>query len=148
MPDSPLEVRLAQASELPRINTAYTGLGYTGKVTPADTVFVAEREHEIVGLVRRTHEHGVTMLRGMYVVAQAQRQGIGSDLLAHFVTHLNGQDCYCVPYTHLVGFYSSEGFQVLPPGQAPGFLAERLVQYRHDGGDVLLMWRPGAPRLL
>lgn len=142
-----LTVRVAQEDELKRINDAYAAFGYSGKAEPQDTVIFAERGGHLVGLVRGTVEHSVQMLRGMYVAPQAQRQGVGSALLRRFVEKLGENDCYCLPYTHLIGFYGAGGFQPLAPENAPAFLATRLSEYRNDGGDVLLMKRPGTEHL-
>ena len=52
---------------------------------------------------------------------------------------LDGRECYCVPYPHLVGFYGQIGFAALDPSAAPPFLAERLTDYRCNGEDVILI---------
>ncbi len=143
--DEMAHVRVARADDLSRVNVAYAEFGYTGKAEPEDTVYIAERAGNIIGVVRQTQEHGLTLLRGMYIAPHAQRQGVGSTLLAHFVAGLGNHDCYCVPYTHLTTFYGLGGFEVLPPERAPEFMAKRLEAYRTDGGDVQLMWRPGTP---
>jgi len=40
-----------------------------------------------------------------------------------------------------VGFYGQIGFTIIEPVAAPLFLAERLVDYRRNGEDVILMRR-------
>ena len=147
MSEEVLIVRVAREDELKRINDAYTAFRYSGKAEPKDTVILAERGSDLVGLVRGTVEQGVQMLRGMYVAPDTQRQGVGSALLRRFVELLGEHDCYCLPYTHLTGFYGADGFQPLAPEDAPVFLATRLTEYRKDGGDTLLMKRPGTEHL-
>lgn len=136
-------VRAARADEQNRTNAAYAKWGYSGKAELEDTVILAELDGELVGLVRQTLEGGVVMLRGMYVALNMQRQGVGTAMLGEFVKHLGKRDCYCIPYEHLVHFYGRYGFEVLQPKDAPVFLAERLANYRADGGNVLLMRRRG-----
>lgn len=137
-----LSVRIAAPDELERVRTTYAAWGYGGGADSADTIFVAKGAGELQGLVRLTREHGTTMLRGMQVALDARRQGVGTRLLETFVAQLGGQECYCIPYSHLIAFYGSQGFEVQPPELAPGFLSERLAEYRARGLDVVLMRRP------
>ena len=62
-------------------------------------------------------------------------------LRAAFTERLGGEECYCVPYAHLVAFYGRAGFEVVPPGGGPPFLRERVERYRSRGLDVTLMRR-------
>ena len=133
--------RIAGSADYPRIETAYAAWGYRGGVSPQDVVYVAERGRELLAAVRRTHEHGVVMLRGMYVATELQRQGIGAKLLDAFVNDLHGVACYCVPYAHLLSFYGRVGFASLADEPAPNFLRDRLASYRARGLDVLVMRR-------
>ena len=135
-------IRVAAPGEIERVRAAYAAWGYDGGARPEDLLLVAERERELVGIVRRTREHGVVMLRGMQVAPAARRQGIGDRLLDAFVERLGGEECWCVPYSHLVRFYGRVGFAVVPPEDGPPFLAERIEGYRARGLDVTLMRRP------
>jgi GNAT superfamily N-acetyltransferase len=137
-----LSVRIAAPDELERVRTTYAAWDYGGGADSADTIFVAEGAGEFRGLVRLTCEHGTTMLRGMQVAPDARRQGVGTRLLETFVAQLGGEECYCIPYSHLIAFYGSQGFEVQPRELAPGFLVERLAGYRARGLDVVLMRRP------
>jgi hypothetical protein len=124
----------------------YEAHGYTGGATADDVLFVAESLDELVGVVRRTVEHGTTMLRGMQVATAHQRRGIGTRLLWGFVADLPaGVDCLCVPYAHLVGFYGAVDFELLSEDDAPAFLRERAAGYRARGLDVVIMRRAPAP---
>jgi GNAT superfamily N-acetyltransferase len=128
-------VRVAREDEQNQVNALYAAWGYAGKAELKDTVILAEIEGSLEG--------GVALLRGMYVAPNAQRKGVGTALLGEFVKQFGERDCYCIPYEHLLDFYGRCGFEVLPSKAAPTFLAERLAQYRADGGRVLLMRRPG-----
>ncbi|TMH63612.1 MAG: GNAT family N-acetyltransferase [Betaproteobacteria bacterium] len=81
---------------MPRVRRAYEEWGYNGGVDDGDVVYVAEAADAVVGLVRRTHEYGVTMLRGMHVAPGDQRRGIGSSLLSAFTHDLAKRACFCV----------------------------------------------------
>ena len=140
-------VRLAAPEEYARVRSAYVAWNYDGGVSADDVVYVAVRDGELVGAVRRTREHGVTMLRGMRVPDPWQRRRIGTRLLRAFVADLGREDCYCVPYSHLITFYGRAGFGAVRDEAAPPFLRERLADYRRRGLDVLVMRRPAAARM-
>jgi GNAT superfamily N-acetyltransferase len=114
------------------------------KIDPADTVWIAERAGEAVGIVRIAAEHGTLVLRGMRIAEHARRQGLGTRMLQAIAEWLGHRECYCVPYAHLVGFYGQIGFAEIEPADAPPFLAQRLVDYRNEGLNAILMRRaPG-----
>jgi GNAT superfamily N-acetyltransferase len=134
--------RIASSTEHPQVEAAYAAWGYHGGVAPGDVVYIAERHGAFLGAVRRTLEHEVTMLRGMYIAPAEQRRGLGSQLLSAFVADLHDVECYCVPYSHLCTFYARAGFEPLTDTGVPKFLCERLIAYRARGLDVLVMRRP------
>ncbi|WP_420124868.1 GNAT family N-acetyltransferase [Longimicrobium sp.] len=137
-------IRIARPDEYPRVLATYEAWGYGGGVTPEDRIYLAERGGELVGIVRRTREHEVTMLRGMQVAAEWRGRGIGAQLLRAFVAELGTEECLCVPYTHLTEFYGSPGFVQMPEEALPPFLRYRLAGYRTRGLSVLVMRRPGS----
>jgi GNAT superfamily N-acetyltransferase len=141
-----IEIRRAAPEEVSAVRRFYADRQYGGEVQPLDTLLLALRDGELLGAVRLAPEHGTTVLRGMQVHPSHRRQGIGRQLLAAVVEELGSNPCYCIPYAHLIGFYSSIGFDVIDLHQAPDFLAERLTGYRArgDGRHYLLMFRPGG----
>ncbi|MBA3968612.1 MAG: GNAT family N-acetyltransferase [Gemmatimonadetes bacterium] len=141
-----LEIRHATGEDLPRARQFYADRQYGGGIQPQDTVLLAEREDELVGIVRLASEQGTTVLRGMQVHPAFQHQGIGAQMLAAVAEELESRPCFCIPYAHLVDFYARIGFHVVEPGQAPTFLRERLEGYRTrgDGREYLLMRRAGT----
>lgn len=138
-------IRIARPDEHARVLQTYEAWGYGGGVQPDDRVYIAEVGGELAGVVRRTREHGVTMLRGMQVAPERRGRGIGWRLLQALVAELGGDECFCVPYTHLTGFYGSVGFAEIPDENTPPFLRDRLAGYRARGLNVLVMRRPGSP---
>ena len=135
-------VRLAAPSEYAALAERYLAWGYAGGLAPAEAVFVAHRGATPVGIVRRTREQGVLMLRGMQVAPDAQRQGIGRQLLAAFEDALDDREpCWCIPFAHLTRFYGMIGFEECDEAEAPRFLQERLVDYRARGHVVCVMVR-------
>lgn len=137
-------IRIARAEEHARVLQTYEAWGYGGGVQPEDRVYLAEAGGELVGIVRRTREHEVTMLRGMQVAPEWRGRGIGGRLLRALVAELGTEECTCIPYAHLTGFYGAAGFAEIPEEAAPPFLRYRLAGYRTRGLSVLVMRRPGA----
>src|SRR5678815_3298233 len=119
-----LSVRVARPGEYDRLTDLYRAWGYRGSIAAEDIVYVAERSDEILGLVRRTHERAITMLRGMYVDPLNQRQRVGTHLLNAFAEGLGDTECFCIPFAHLTAFYSGVGFTVVSDNTAPPFLDE------------------------
>lgn len=73
-----------------------------------------------------------------------QRHGAGRSLLAACEQVLDQTVAYCLPYTHLTGFYGRAGFRPADASELPGFLQQRLATYLADGQDVLAMVRAPA----
>lgn len=139
-----LIVRTALPKDLSRVQAFYSAADYGGGVGQDDVIYLAELGDDLVGVVRRTHEHGVTMLRGMQVAPSQQRKGVGLRMLHAFVADLEGKGCYCIPYRRLTEFYASVGFEPAPDETAPPFLRERLADYTARNMSVILMRRPPA----
>jgi N-acetylglutamate synthase-like GNAT family acetyltransferase len=141
-----IEIRRATAEDISRALNFYAERRYGGGIRPEDAVLLAEHDSELVGILRLTAEEGVVVLRGMQIHAGFQRQGIGNRLLATVAQELDGRDCFCIPYAHLVGFYGGIGFRAIEPAKAPTFLRRRLERYqdRGDGNEYLIMHRVGA----
>lgn len=135
-------IRIARPEEYAHVLQTYEAWGYGGGVQPDDVVYLAESGGELAGIVRRTREHGVTMLRGMQVAPEWRGRGIGRQLLRALVAELGGEECLCVPYTHLTGFYGAAGFVEMPEEAVPPFLRYRLAGYLTRGLSVLVMRRP------
>jgi GNAT superfamily N-acetyltransferase len=137
-------IRIARSEEYAHVLQTYEAWGYGGGVQPDDRIYIAEVDGELAGIVRRTREHGVTMLRGMQVAPERRGRGIGWRMLQALVAELGGDECFCVPYTHLTGLYGSAGFAEIPEENAPPFLRYRIAGYRTRGLSVLIMRRPGS----
>lgn len=140
-------IDICEASRQDRQDVAelYKEAGYGAAVQPGDTVIVAKAAGRVVGAVRLCAEEQVTVLRGMQVKEAFQRQGIGFMLLRACQPYLEQEVAFCLPYTHLVSFYSAADFQVVSGEKLPAFLAQRLASYLAGGQQVLAMRRmPGA----
>jgi len=132
-------VRRADRSDWRRIETFYRERKYRGVLSPEATVMVAERGSDLIGLGRVQLEDDVLVLRGMRVDPPFQGRGVGTRILDRLVDVIGDQSCYCIPYTHLRGFYRRAGFVEIELDAAPSFLRERALDYRATGLDVLLL---------
>jgi predicted N-acetyltransferase YhbS len=139
-------VRRATDGELLDVVRLYAAWQYSGEVRPDDAIFIAEQDDRLIGVVRLVAEGGTTVLRGMRVQPEFQRQRIGTRLLDAAVAGLGQLECYCIPYAHLIDFYGRVGFVPLTAREAPAFLAERLARYRQRGTacEFLIMRRRGG----
>jgi N-acetylglutamate synthase-like GNAT family acetyltransferase len=138
-----IEIRHATDKDISRAANFYAERRYGGGIRLEDSVVLAEHDGDLIGIVRLTAEEGVVVLRGMQVHPKFQRQGIGKRLLATIAQELDGRDCFCIPYAHLVSFYGGIGFRPIDPAKAPTFLRLRLKRYqdRDDGNEYLIMRR-------
>lgn len=141
MTPHPTTVRAASASDHPAVLALYERCGYGGGVSPGDELFVAEREGELLGVVRLCTSDDATVLRGMQIHPAMRRMGVGSRLLDRCVEALGDRTCYCLPYDHLIGFYGRVGFRLASAEALPPFLRERLRRYRSGGTPVVAMVR-------
>lgn len=119
----------------------YERCGYSGGLEPNDTVLTAVRNGALVGAVRLTSEQQELVLRGMQVLPEAQRQGIGTDLLEACLDRVSTSGCYCIPWAYLEAFYASRGFKRCKSADVPTTLSKRFTDYLAAGRDVILMCR-------
>lgn len=138
-----VEFRERTSETLDRITSFYRSVGYGGPVDDSDRFFFAYDNTTLIAVVRIATEHGEYVLRGMYMNESSRGNGIGKRMLESIAPYLNSlnRPCYCVPYSHLEGFYSTIGFNKIADEEAPGFLANRRKGYAERGSDVILMGR-------
>jgi len=100
---------------------------------------VAEHEHSIIGVSRLCHDQRHIMLRTMRVLPEFQSYGVGKKILLSIHGILNGLECYCVPYPHLIKFYESIGFAKIEEKYSPKAIQKAYKKYHHLGMDMALM---------
>ena len=139
-----IRVRLAAAEDLPQVEALYEAWKYTGRVAPGDTIVVADRKGEMVGVLRLVPEQGTTVLRGMRVQPTFQGQGVGSRMLELADRLIGPRECYCLAYAHLREFYGRIGFKACAEG--PAFLNARIAGYRNrrDGEEYVMLRRENS----
>ena len=138
-----MEYRTNEAKNLQWLDTFYASCGYGGRVDPDDVVVYAADNEKPIGVGRLSVDNGVVVLRGMQVIEKYRGRGIGTSLLNGLVEELHGRECFCLSYTHLLGFYHKAGFMLCSITEAPVFLNERLLSYRARDLDVQIIVRRG-----
>ena len=135
-------VELAVTADVSSVLRFYERVGHGGGVAENDRLLVVRSAGEVVAAVRLCDESSTLVLRGMYV--SEERQGLGTRLLALASSEIGSAECWCVPYAHLVEFYSRIGFSEANKASTPTFLKERCSTYEKNGARVTIMRRPGS----
>lgn len=139
-----LHFQKASLEDMPTVHELYKAANYGGTFSSTDETFIAKKEQQIIGVVRLANENNIFVLRGMQIKSDSRGQGIGKQLLEYFMSCLGDKPCYCIPYRHLINFYSSVGFTVINNEAAPAFLVDRFNDYvsRKNGKEYALMFKP------
>ncbi|MDP4229096.1 MAG: GNAT family N-acetyltransferase [Bacteroidota bacterium] len=119
----------------------YEAIGYHGGIKDEDVCFLASEGGRPIGGVRLCLENGVLVLRGMMVLPEFQRQGIGKALLGLLDVEIGDTPCYCINPPHLASFYGRIGFHRIELVKAPMFLVERLERYGREQHECIMMFR-------
>ena len=134
-----MDLHIAKASEIEDLESFYRITDYGGSVSPVDKVAYATDDGKIIGVGRLTKQEGVFVLRGIRVLKEHRRRGIGNALLDSLAREVGSSDCLCISYSHLRKLYENRGFCEIKPLEAPKFLRSRYNGYRARGLDVILM---------
>lgn len=141
-----LEIQILDGTQArPLVDPFYEKNGGRRCARDEDLFFIAIDDGKVLGCVRYCVEAGTPMLRTMMVDAEYRRRGIGSLLLEEFTGYLEThgiRGVYCLPYSHLDGFYATAGFERTAAENAPVFLQERMRTYDPSGTLYLVMKRP------
>ena len=136
-----VSIRIADAQDHPDILRFYEACGYSRGIGKQDTVLMASSAAGLIGVVRLCREYESIVLRGMQVLPDYQRQGIGRRLLKACEERIGDSCCYCIPWSYLADFYASAGFKKIGSREAPNFLKDRASEYLKGGLDVVIMRR-------
>lgn len=141
-----MSFRLATPAQRLEAQAFYDLCGYAGtEIAPHDRVLLARRGDQLVGIVRLCPENGFCCLRGMQVLPDYRRLGIGSQLLGYLLPLIGEEPCLSLPFRHLERFYGQIGLQRLALADLPGVLQQRMQAYQTLGIDVIAMGRGWPP---
>jgi len=125
------------------VQSFYQSVGLQIEPSAGDTLLVARQvtEARIVGATWLDRSSNTCVLRKVHVSPEHHCQGIGRALVAAAIREAAGEECWCVPWSHLTSFYESAGFTVARVDLAPRHLRRRVEDYRRQSLDVTLMVR-------
>lgn len=127
--------------ELRSFYQAALGEAYASAIDATDQMYIARSGTRIIAAARLSREEGAAVLRGVEVLRDFHRRGIGLRLVSAAISSCT-DDVYCIPYTHLDGFYRRLGFR--RAASAPTFLMRRAASYTAEGASVFIAVRPGV----
>lgn len=107
-----IQIRLAEALEIDWINSCYDEVEFAHSIFEREVIAIAEFEGQKSGLGRLvTIDASNLELGGMYVFENFRGQGIARRIVEFLLKSSNvHQNIYCIPFEHLVPFYSEFGF--------------------------------------
>ena len=134
-------LRLAENSEWADVLLFYRRSGYLSKPNQTDTVVIALYNGAIIGAVRICWEQKFAVLRGVRVLPEWQRKGVGTKMVKYAIelARRKHDSIFIIPYRHLIDFYERLGFRVLLPEKSPSIVRARYKQYCDQGYDVVVM---------
>lgn len=120
------------------VDPFYESVGSSHRARDEDTFFILIKSGTVIGTVRHCFEYEVSLLRSMQVHPDFRGKKLGASLLKAFEKFLMDQriaTTYCLPFSHLLTFYSQIGFQSISEKSSPLFLQSRLADYRKQHPD-------------
>jgi N-acetylglutamate synthase-like GNAT family acetyltransferase len=130
-------IRQGNKTDIERVNDYYESRRRSRGANDTDILLLAEDEDAgVVGVVVLRQEQGYRVLRGMDIRQDYRRQGLGARMLNNLERHMRDQDCYCLPYAHLIPFYRIVGFEIVSDTELPDLLKERLTEHHHEMSDA------------
>ena len=136
-----MEIFEADEKYKTQINTFYKAQGYHSDWSDTERAFICLTQGQVIGSVKVECINNVTILRGMYVSSQYQRQGIGKRLLKFIEPVLNEKIGYCMPLSHVAEYYKQIGFAEVELDSYPEFLKDRCKSYIKSGYKIKTMKR-------
>jgi GNAT superfamily N-acetyltransferase len=107
-----VQIRVANSSELPWINRCYHEIGFQPSDCSRELIAIAEIDGEPAGLGRLvTVTPDQLELGGIYTFESFRNRGVAKAIVSYLLTHVKAnQAVYCIPFCHLVPFYTGYGF--------------------------------------
>lgn len=135
-----IEIKTIDQSLFEEAKKFYESVGYLGGIQPDDIVVGAFLNSQMIGVVRLAFENSFVVLRGMQVLEKFQRRGIGALIIQKLESHIK-EECFCLPYDWLEGFYGQIGFIKIDPQQAPDHLKKRFHENQKKHPHLIVMKR-------
>jgi len=125
--------------ETQRANKFYRKFHFRGKAKSDDLcAVVKDPNKEIIasGIIRRYHHF--ELLIAVAVAPHLQKKGIGRKLLKTLSTRFT-RNTFTFPYSNLVHYYDSLGFDLVEPASALTEVLNLYHRYLNQGRDIKIM---------
>ncbi len=137
---------IIETKDLNLVKKIYSDCNYEMKSInhqEGDLYFIAKLNDKNVGVARLCIENGFQVMRGVNIMPNFQRNGLGKLLVKEIILNShNRHNIWCLPYEHLIGsgFYESVGFE-LAKGNIPLHLLSRKENYFKQNIKTQIMVR-------
>ncbi|MEM7247215.1 MAG: GNAT family N-acetyltransferase [Acidobacteriota bacterium] len=142
-------VRLAEADDRDWIDECHRVVRFELSDERAELHAIAEVDGDraAVGRILRIGP-GRVELGGMFVDPRHRGRGLARSIVTFLLESVVDPTIYCIPFSHLVGFYESFGFRPLEKDEAvPELVAKKVSECEQafpEGVALLVLERPGT----
>ncbi|GEA53019.1 acyltransferase [Vibrio inusitatus NBRC 102082] len=134
-----LIIKELEPLRLPLLKKLYKSHYPSTKIKAGEKIIVAERDSQIVGVVRYRKLDKWELLTGMLVIPEVRNQGIASQLLHFSQNDILQDNFFCFAYKHLEQLYKAHGFKTIPVEELPSTLAKLYLRYTQTGKPLIVM---------
>lgn len=122
-----MEIQLLAGEDLAAANRIYASIGFAPSDPQKDRTFGLVDDDQLTGLGRLQFREDALELGGFWIAEHARGGGLARLLVEHVLQQLKpGQEAWCVPFEHLLGFYRGFGMVDAPPEAAPPGIRAKL----------------------
>ena len=130
--------------ETQRANKFYRKYRFKGHVKSHDTcAVVKDQQKDIVACGILRDYQRFNLLTGIALAPNFQGCGIGRMLLNKLATHFDSQT-FTFPYSHLIKYYESFGFELVNPTDVIGDIRNLFNRYVNQGRNIRIMKYSGC----
>lgn len=142
-----LKIRTAEKQEMAWVNSCYDRVEFIHSDFDNEVIAIAEYNEEKAGLGRlvKIDEYNLE-LGGMYVFESFRGKGVAKEIVHFLFTHIQAfQTVYCIPFKHLLHFYTQCGFSTcLNFAPVPSKILDKYqwCQEKYSNPTSLLILKP------
>lgn len=135
----PIHFEVLDPIKLPLIKKLYKAHYPSAKVKRDELIIIAQREKQIVGVVRLRDVEKYQLLTGMLTIPSVRGKGYGGAILEYCAQHHLHHGVFCYAYKHLKAFYARHGFEEVDVDDLPNTLKQKYLRYSESGKDLVPM---------
>jgi N-acetylglutamate synthase-like GNAT family acetyltransferase len=120
----------------------YKAQGANNKTNRNDQIFVCLHAGSIVGCLRVAPCESQRLLRGVLIDASIRNLGLGRHLIKYALSKTRFETVWTFPYSHLIEFYKTLGFDEKNLSQTPSEIEAALLSYQKQGRNIgVMVWQ-------